>query len=71
MYYRALETTRLATIVDQILNPVPSLKDKVDIELNIKLAKSLADKLQFYKAAGLNNIKVLLKAEKVKKSSCR
>lgn len=58
--------------MDQVLDPASSLKGNIDItELNIKLSKNLTDKLKFYKAAGLNNIKVLLKAEKVKKSSYR
>ncbi|XP_029158992.1 box C/D snoRNA protein 1-like, partial [Nylanderia fulva] len=39
----------------------------LDRKKNIKLA--LADKLQFYRAAGLPSIKVLLKAEKVKKAN--
>lgn len=52
--------------MEQVLDPV-SLEDESDIEkLNIQLA--LADKLQFYRAAGLTSIKVLLKAEKVKKA---
>ncbi|XP_032675875.1 box C/D snoRNA protein 1 isoform X2 [Odontomachus brunneus] len=69
---KTLETTKLSTLVNQVLDPVSSLKGNVDItELNVKLSKTLADKLKFYKAAGLNNLKVLLKAEKVKKSSYR
>lgn len=52
--------------MEQVLDPVSS-ENESDIEkLNIKL--SLADKLQFYRAAGLTSIKVLLKAEKVKKA---
>ncbi|GAB1859554.1 Zinc finger HIT domain-containing protein 6 [Camponotus japonicus] len=63
---RTLDNTRLSTLVEQVLDPV-SLEDESDIEkLNIQLA--LADKLQFYRAAGLTSIKVLLKAEKVKKA---
>lgn len=60
---------RLSTLIEQILDPISST-DETDIEkLNVKLA--LADKLQFYRAAGLNNIKVFLKAEKIKKASSR
>ncbi|KAG5306832.1 BCD1 protein, partial [Acromyrmex insinuator] len=63
---RTLDTVRLSTLVEQILDPV-SATDEIDIEkLNTKLL--LADKLQFYRAAGLTNIKVLLKAEKIKKA---
>jgi len=55
--------------VEQILDPVSSI-DETDIEkLNAKLL--LADKLQFYRAAGLSNIKVFLKAEKVKNAKFR
>lgn len=55
--------------MEQILDPISSTNE-TDIEkLNAKLA--LADKLQFYRAAGLNNIKVFLKAEKIKKASSR
>jgi len=55
--------------VEQVLDPV-SATDEIDIEkLNTKLL--LADKLQFYRAAGLTNIKVLLKAEKIKKAQFR
>ncbi|XP_014473577.1 PREDICTED: box C/D snoRNA protein 1 [Dinoponera quadriceps] len=69
---KALETTRVSTLVDQLLDPVLLLKDKTDnTELNVKLPENVVDRLQFYKAAGSNNIKVLLKAEKVKKSSYR
>jgi len=55
--------------VEQILDPVSSI-DETDIEkLNAKLL--LADKLQFYRAAELSNIKVFLKAEKVKNAKFR
>lgn len=61
-----MDNTRLSTLVEQVLDPVSS-ENESDIEkLNIQLA--LADKLQFYRAAGLTSIKVLLKAEKVKKA---
>lgn len=55
--------------MEQVLDPVSSI-DETDIEkLNARLA--LADKLQFYRAAGSNGIKVLLKAEKIKKANSR
>ncbi|KYM89905.1 Box C/D snoRNA protein 1 [Atta colombica] len=66
---RTLDSVRLSTLVEQVLDPV-SATDEIDIEkLNTKLL--LADKLQFYRAAGLTNIKVLLKAEKIKKAQFR
>ncbi|KAL0109117.1 hypothetical protein PUN28_014308 [Cardiocondyla obscurior] len=66
---RTLDSVRLSTLVEQILNPVSSTGE-TDIEkLNSKLL--LADKLQFYRAAGLINIKVFLKAEKIKKADSK
>lgn len=62
--YRALENTRLSTFIEEILNPVQSLKDDSNIEaLNLRMC--LNDRLQFYQAAGSSGIRVLLKAEKV------
>jgi len=56
--------------VEQVLDPVSSCKGETDIEiLNAKL--TLSDKLQFYRAAGMCGIKVLLKAERVKKANSR
>ncbi|XP_076755952.1 box C/D snoRNA protein 1 [Xylocopa sonorina] len=67
---RALESTRLAVLVEEILDPVKSLANKTDIEeLNLRMC--LNDRLQFYQAAGLPGIKVLLKAEKVVKSDLK
>ncbi|XP_050456431.1 box C/D snoRNA protein 1 [Cataglyphis hispanica] len=64
---RTSDNARLSTLVEQVLDPI-SLETETDIEkLNVKLA--LADKLQFYRAAGLTSIKVLLKAEKIKKAN--
>lgn len=69
VHYRTLDSVRLSTLVEQILDPISST-DETDIEkLNAKLA--LADKLQFYRAAGLSNIKVFLKGEKIKKANSR
>ncbi|XP_018404054.1 PREDICTED: box C/D snoRNA protein 1 [Cyphomyrmex costatus] len=66
---RALDNVRLSALVEQVLDPISAI-DEIDIEkLNAKLL--LADKLQFYRAAGLINIKVLLKAEKIKKAQSR
>ncbi|XP_011860089.1 PREDICTED: box C/D snoRNA protein 1 isoform X2 [Vollenhovia emeryi] len=66
---RNLDSVRLSTLLEQILDPVSST-DGTDIEkLNGRLF--LADKLQFYRAAGLSNIKVFLKAEKIKKANSR
>lgn len=67
--YRALDNITLATLLEQVLNPV-SLEGETNIEeLNIR--SILASRLQFYRAAGLSGIKVLLKAEKIKKASFR
>ncbi|XP_017887302.1 box C/D snoRNA protein 1 [Ceratina calcarata] len=67
---RALESQRLSTLIEEILDPVKSLGNKNDIEeLNLRLR--LSEKLQFYQAADLSGIKVLLKAEKVAKSELR
>ncbi|KAM0731063.1 Box C/D snoRNA protein 1 [Formica fusca] len=64
---RTSDNARLSTLVEQVLDPISS-ENETDIEkLNVKLA--LADKLQFYRAAGLTSIKVLLKAEKIKKAN--
>lgn len=69
-YYRALESTRLSSLLEEILYPIKSVKNKSDIEeLNLRI--SLNEKLQFYQAAGLYGIKVLLKAEKVVKSNLK
>lgn len=68
--YRALDSTRLSTLIEEILDPVKSLENKNDIEeLNLKMR--LNERLQFYQAAGLSGIKILLKAEKIAKSDLR
>ncbi|KAG9433393.1 box C/D snoRNA protein 1 [Apis mellifera carnica] len=67
---RALESIRLSSLLEEILYPMKSVKNKSDIEeLNLRI--SLNEKLQFYQAAGLYGIKVLLKAEKVVKSNLK
>lgn len=66
---RALDSTRLSTLVEQILDPVSSVEESDIEKLNATLL--LAEKLQFCRAAGLNGIKVLLKAEKIKKAGSR
>lgn len=56
--------------MEQTLEPMTSCKGEVDIEtLNAKLI--LSDKLQFYRAAGISNISVLLKAERVKRAKSK
>ncbi|XP_029052037.2 box C/D snoRNA protein 1 [Osmia bicornis bicornis] len=67
---RALDSTRLSTLIEEILDPVKSLENKNDIEeLNLKMR--LNERLQYYQAAGLSGIKILLKAEKIAKSDLR
>ncbi|KAI4483138.1 hypothetical protein M0804_008193 [Polistes exclamans] len=67
---RALETVRLSTLLEQVLYPLNATEEKSNIEeLNLKL--SLNNKLQFYQAAGFSGLKVLLKTEKIVKSSNR
>ncbi|XP_076233380.1 box C/D snoRNA protein 1 [Calliopsis andreniformis] len=67
---RALETTRLSILIEEILNPIQSIKDKNDIE-ELNLRMSLNERLRYYQAASLSGIKVLLKAEKVTKSNSK
>lgn len=67
---RALESTRLSTLIEEVLDPVKSFDSKNDIE-ELNLRMRLNDRLQFYQAASLSGIKVLLKAEKVVKSELR
>lgn len=67
---KALDSIRLSKLVEQTLEPMTSCKGEVDIEtLNAKLI--LSDKLQFYRAAGISNISVLLKAERVKRAKSK
>ncbi|KAK2584136.1 hypothetical protein KPH14_006570 [Odynerus spinipes] len=64
---RALETVRLSTLLENILYPLNMVEEKNNIEeLNHKL--SLNEKLQYYQAANLSGLKVLLKTEKISKS---
>ncbi|XP_043254229.1 box C/D snoRNA protein 1 [Colletes gigas] len=67
---RALDTTRLSALIEEILDPVKSLENKHGIE-ELNLRMHLNDRLQFYQAASLSGIKVLLKAEKIKKSESK
>lgn len=67
---RALESTRLSMLIEEILDPTKSVENKNDIE-ELNLRKLLNARLQFYQAAGLSGIKVLLKAEKVVKSDLK
>ncbi|XP_033185029.1 box C/D snoRNA protein 1 [Bombus vancouverensis nearcticus] len=67
---RALESTRLSLLIEEILDPTKSVENKNDIEeLNLRIR--LNERLQFYQAAGLSGIKILLKAEKVVKSDLK
>ncbi|XP_017755625.1 PREDICTED: box C/D snoRNA protein 1 [Eufriesea mexicana] len=67
---RVLESTRLSLLLEEILDPIKSVENKSDIEeLNLRMC--LNEKLQFYQAAGLSGVKVLLKAEKVVKSDLK
>ncbi|KOX79125.1 Box C/D snoRNA protein 1, partial [Melipona quadrifasciata] len=63
-------TKRLSLLIEEILYPTKSIKKKNDIE-ELSLKMCLNEKLQFYQAAGLSRIKVLLKAEKVLKSDLK
>ncbi|KOC65985.1 Box C/D snoRNA protein 1 [Habropoda laboriosa] len=67
---RSLESTRLSLLIEEILDPVKSLENKNNIE-ELNLRMSLNDRLQFYQAAGLSGVKVLLKAEKIAKSDLK
>ncbi|KAH0564580.1 box C/D snoRNA protein 1 [Cotesia glomerata] len=64
---KVLETTRLSELVENVLDPLNS-SEKDDDEANKRI---LSDKLQFYRGAGLSGLEILLKAEKVEKSSSR
>ncbi|XP_076282457.1 box C/D snoRNA protein 1 [Lasioglossum baleicum] len=67
---RALENTRLSNVIENILDPIKSLENTIDMdELNLRMC--LNDRLQFYRAAGFSGIKVLLKAERVTKSDAK
>lgn len=57
-------------LIEEILDPTKSVENKNDIE-ELNLRKLLNARLQFYQAAGLSGIKVLLKAEKVVKSDLK
>ncbi|XP_015518641.2 box C/D snoRNA protein 1 [Neodiprion pinetum] len=68
---RVLETERLSTILGRVLDPLTiETEGSESIEvINLKIA--YREKLQYYRAAGFSNIKVLLKAEKVKRCDSR
>ncbi|XP_074112599.1 box C/D snoRNA protein 1 [Cotesia typhae] len=65
---KVLETTRLSELVENVLDLLNSPSEKDDDEVNKQI---LSDKLQFYRGAGLSGLEILLKAEKVEKSSSR
>lgn len=61
---RTGESTILSDAVEDILNPLDVQdQDENNEEQNDK--KLLQEKLQYYRSAGLSNLKVFLKAEKV------
>ncbi|KAK0082182.1 hypothetical protein PV325_010922 [Microctonus aethiopoides] len=64
---RALQSERLSSLVENILEPLKSTSEPEDDDVQSK--EILHNKLQFYRAAGLTGIKVLLKAEQIKKSN--
>ncbi|XP_015126846.1 box C/D snoRNA protein 1 isoform X2 [Diachasma alloeum] len=66
---RALETSRLSDLLDNILDPLMNSNNVTADDM--KERELVADKLQFYCSSGLSGIKVFLKAEKVKKSDSR
>ncbi|XP_043276258.1 box C/D snoRNA protein 1 isoform X2 [Venturia canescens] len=67
---RVHESTRLSDVIQTILDPVNSDHESFkDEDLNTR--EILQNRLQFYRAAELTGIKVLMKAEKVKKSGSR
>ncbi|XP_033228247.1 MATH and LRR domain-containing protein PFE0570w [Belonocnema kinseyi] len=65
---RASENARLSVLLENLVNP--EMKSGEDPEV-LSLKRLLRSKLQFYRSAGLNGIKVLLKSEKVYKSNSR
>ncbi|XP_012269747.2 box C/D snoRNA protein 1 [Athalia rosae] len=68
---RVLESERLSTLLERVLDPLAEKdvsNDTIEV-MNLKIMHR--DRLQYYRAAGLNNIKILLKAEKVKKCDSR
>lgn len=67
-FFRASEKARLSVLLENVLEP--DIKVNENPEKN-NLKSILRNKLQFYRSAGLNGIKVLMKAEKVQNSSSR
>lgn len=67
---RALESRRLSSLVEAVINPIHSLEDKTNIE-EINVRMNLNERLQFYRASGISGLKVLLKAEKIENSKSK
>lgn len=70
IFFRALDTTRLSELIENVLDPLNGHTDTDDCDESAT-KQILSDKLQFYRAAGLSGIEILLKAEKIKKSNSR
>ncbi|XP_057325794.1 box C/D snoRNA protein 1 [Microplitis mediator] len=67
---KALDTTRLSELIENVLDPLNTPADTEDCDESAT-RQILSDKLQFYRAAGLSGVEILLKAEKIKKSNSR
>lgn len=60
----------MSDLVENILDPLSTVDSSEEI-IEVQRRKVLHNKLTFYRATGLSGIKVLLKAEKVKKSDSK
>lgn len=69
-FFRVLDTIRLGDLVHGILDPI-NTTEKCTKDDNENTRAILQERLQYYRAAELTGIKVLLKAERVKKSVSR
>lgn len=69
MFFRVCENDILADVIAKIWNPIDD-SNETDIEI-ISQKLSLRNKLQFYAAADVQGVKILLKAEKVKNSKTK
>ncbi|XP_012284451.1 box C/D snoRNA protein 1 [Orussus abietinus] len=67
--HRVSENERLASALEKVLEPISESNIVNNEEPNVKAI--LFDKLQYYRAAGIGHIKVLLKAEKLERSDSR
>lgn len=64
-----METKRLSALLEEVLSPNTSPESSND-EYLTRLSL-FQNKVKFYQACGLTGLRVLLKAEKVKKSDSR